>query len=150
MERWEIIERNVLFVVAAGLLGWSAWLFFFKTNPEKIVGGAFLLLCAYWALWQALYEDKLGSAELPSRGERLMVAVWLWGRRFLLGGISVVMGLGAWYFGQSAQVPGDFGVISLFGFLSLMAGWVAVFGAGRSKSMGDDRSVHKERMRRYK
>ena len=95
MERWEIIERYILLVVAASLLAGAGWLFFVRTNPERATGGGALLLCAYWAVWQALYEDKLGSSEPPSRGERLMMAMWIWGRRLVLGSISGLLALGA-------------------------------------------------------
>jgi hypothetical protein len=150
MQRWEIIEKYVLLFVAAGLLGWAGWLFFVKTSLESATGGGVLLLCAYWALWQALYEDKLGSSVTPSRGEKVMFGLWLWGRRLVLGSISALFALGTWHAAQSANVLADFGLVALFGFLSFVAGWVAVFGGGRSKSMSDDGSVHAERMRRYK
>jgi hypothetical protein len=150
MERWELIERYVLLVVAASLLGWSGWLFFVRTSPERIVGGGALLLLAFWALWQALYEDRLGSSVPPTLGERVMVSLWLWGRRLMLGSISVLLALGTLQSAQNAKVLGDFGLVMLLGFLSFIAGWVAVFGAGKSKSMSDDRSIHSERMRRYK
>lgn len=136
--------------MAAGLLGWAGWLFFVKTSPERVAGGGALLLCAYWALWQALYEDKLGTSVPPSRGERVMAALWLWGRRLVLGSISALFALGAWHAAQSVGVLADLGLVALFGLLSFVAGWVAVFGGGRSKSMSDDYTVHAERMRRYK
>ncbi|WP_440110929.1 hypothetical protein [Acidovorax sp. BL-A-41-H1] len=150
MHRWEIIERYVLLLIAAGLLGWAGWLFFVKTSPERATGGGALLLCAYWALWQAMYEDTLGSSVPPSLGERVMMGLWLWGRRLVLGSISALFALGAWHVAQSADVLADFGLIALFAVLSFGAGWVAVFGGGRSQSMTDDGSVHAERMRRYK
>lgn len=150
MDRWEIIERNALFLVATGLLGWSGWLFLVRASPERATGGGALLLCAFWALWQALHEDKLGSSEPSSSGERVMMSFWLWGRRLMLGSISALFALCAWHSARNAKVLGDFGLVALFGFLSFFAGRVAVFGAGRSKSMADDHSVHAARMRRYK
>lgn len=132
------------------MLGWAGWLFVVRTSPERAVGGGFLLLCAYWALWQALYEDKLGSPVPPSRSERVMMALWLWGRRLVLGSISALLALGTWHFAQTAKAPADFAFAALIGFLSFGAGWVAVFGAGREKSASDDVAVHAERMRRYK
>ena len=150
MQRWEIIERYVLLLVAAGLLGGAGWLFIVRTNPARATGGGALLLCAYWAVWQALYEDRLGSSEPPSRGERVMMALWLWGRRLVLGSISGLLALGTWLVAQRAHVLVDFGLVALFGFLSFVAGWVALFGGGRNRSMSDDRSVQAGRMRRYK
>jgi hypothetical protein len=150
MHRWEIIEKYVLLLVAAGLLGWAGWLLFVRTSPERATGGGALLLCAYWALWQALYEDKQGSSVPPSLGERVMMGLWLWGRRLVMGSISALFALGTWHAAQRANVLADYWLVALLGFLSFIAGWVAVFGGGRGTSMSDDRSVHAQRMTRYK
>jgi hypothetical protein len=151
MDHWEKIERYILLVAAAGLLSWSGWLLFVRASPERIVGGGALLLCAFWALWQALYEDRLGSSAPPTFGERVMASFWLWGRRLILGSISVLLAFGTVHSAQNAMVFGDFWLVVLIGgSLSFFAGWVAVFGAGKSTSMSDDRNIHSERVRRYK
>lgn len=150
MERWEIIERNVLLVVGVALLGWIGWLLLYRPSAAGIAGGMALLLCAYWVFWQALYEDKQGSIERPSRDERVMFGIWIWARRLVLGCISGLFAYGALMAVQQAYTVHDFVIILLLLFLSFMAGWVAIFGAGKSMSMADDQLIHKERAMRHR
>lgn len=150
MERWEIIERYVLLGVGAALLAVAGWLGFFRTGPERLVALVLLAPCVYWVFWQALYEDKIGTDEPPSRGERFMHALWVWSRRLLLGGISGLLAFGAFAILGRGGGYSDWGVVAIFGLLSFMAAWVAVFGGGRHASTSDDRRVHHERMGRYK
>lgn len=80
MERREIIERWVLIVVAAGMLlaiGWCAWA---GQCFSRWFGLLFLPL-AFWALWQAFFEDNASGAVEPKLPERAMAGSWLVFRR---------------------------------------------------------------------
>ena len=149
MERWEIIERYILLAVGMVLLVLAGWLVFVRSGVERFVFISLLMPCVYWVFWQALYEDKLGTDEPPSAGERFMYAIWLWSRRLVLIGISSLLAFAAVVVIQKGSSLRDYGVVALLFFLSFMAGWVAVFGSGRQKSMSDDRVVHRERRKRY-
>jgi hypothetical protein len=149
MERWEIIERYILLAVGAVLLVLVGWLAFGCSGIERFLFIALLMPCVYWVFWQALYEDKLQPDEPPSAGERFMYAIWLWSRRLVLTGISALLAFAAVVVIQKGSSLHDYGVVALLLFLSFMAGWVAVFGSGRQKSMSDDRAVHRERRKRY-
>lgn len=144
MERWKIIERRVLLAAGVIMLLGVAWLLLTAT-VERVVGAGGLALCAYWAFWQALYEDRVGSDAPVTRGELILYRVWVWGRRLLLGAVAAVFFLFA---GKLAQV--DVVAAILVACLGLLAVWVGWFGGGRVQSLLDDRRVHGERKRRYR
>ena len=88
MERWEIIERWVLVVVAAGMLlaiGWCAWT---GDSPSRWFGLLFLPL-AFWALWQAFFEDNASGIDEPKLPERAMAGSWLVFRRVIAWGMAL-------------------------------------------------------------
>jgi hypothetical protein len=144
MDRWEIVERRVLLAVGCCMLAAIAWLLLTAT-VERLVGAGALALCAYWAFWQALYEDRLGSDAPVTRGELILFRAWVWGRRLVLGTVAAVFFLFA---AQLARTdPGPAIVVACLG---LMAAWVGWFGGGRKKSFSDDRQAHSERKRRYR
>jgi hypothetical protein len=150
MERWQLIERYVLLATGAVLLAFGVWLAFFGSGIERFAVLVLLVPCIYWVFWQALYEDKLGTEEPPSTGERVMHAVWVWARRIFLGGISAAFALAGVLSLRWGSTLHHYGIAALVFLLSAMAGWVAIFGAGTKKSMLDDRSVHRARTERYK
>jgi len=146
MERWGKIERYTLLAVGVALLSLDAWLFFSNGGPTRAVSLLFLVPFTFWVFWQALYEDNLGTNKPPTRGERIMFALWVWARRLVLGSISALCAFGTWHALQGQE----FRVAMPLAFFAVMAGWVAVYGGGKSRSMSDDRRVHRQRMKRYK
>lgn len=150
MERWQLIERYVLLVVGVLLLGVVGWLAFFRSGVGRLAALALLAPCTFWVFWQALYEDKLGSAEPPSTGERVMYGMWVWARRIFLGAIAISFAVPSVATMTWATTLHHDGLAALLAFLSWIVGWVAMFGSGKQKSMLDDRAVHRERTQRYK
>ena len=144
MEKWEVIERRVLLVLGCCLLVAIGWLVSTAT-AGRLVAAGFLTLCAYWAFWQALYEDRLGSNAPVTRGELSLYRVWTWGRRLIL---SAIAGVFLYMAFQFAHV--NVGIAILVTCLGLMSAWVGWFGGGRLKSLADDRRVYNERKERYK
>ncbi len=144
MERWEIIERRVLVAVGTALIAFSAWLLVYG---ERALFAVLLAPIIFWVFWQAFFEGKLGSGKPASGTERLMYLTFLWARRLVIGGISLA---GATVAFTLALDGADFMAIFLPVGLSLFAGWVAIFGAGRAMSMSDDLHVHRERKQRYR
>lgn len=145
MERWEIIERWVLVAVGIALIAFCAWALVYAQRGIIVL----LLLppVIFWVFWQAFYEDNQGTSEPVSGAERAMYDTYLWARRLVLGGIALALGAAA--FGM-ALAGMDLTAILLVGGLALFTGWVALFGAGRSKSMSDDLQTHRERRKRYR
>jgi hypothetical protein len=145
MERWEIIERRVLIAVGIALVAFGAWAV--VRMPMGIVVAQLLLPVIFWVFWQAFHEDKLGTDAPVSGTERVMYGTYLWARRVLLGGIALAFGAASVW----ALLKGmDFAMAILAAVLSGMAGWVALFGAGRDKSLSDDLAVHRARRKRYR
>ncbi|MFN7856224.1 MAG: hypothetical protein ACK5OA_06535 [Acidovorax sp.] len=146
MERWEIIERYTLLAVGMVLLLLDAWLLFSSGGHTKAVALVFLVPFTFWVFWQSLYEDNLDTSDPPTRGERVMFSLWVWARRLVLGSASALFAFGTWHAlrGQELLVAGSSAVFAV------MAGWVAIYGGGKSRSMSDDRRVHRQRMKRYK
>jgi hypothetical protein len=149
MERWEIIEKWLLGIAAVALTLWGGWAIITAERLEIKFFGFLGLLFAYWLTWQALYEDRLDSRVPPTMGERLMFGIWVWGRRLILGSIALLLGYAAIVAAVAARSIEDYGMALLAGSLSGMAGWVALFGGGINRSMGDDRRVHEQRTKRY-
>ena len=148
MERWEVIERFVLIVIAALLVALGLWLLLFRSGPERFAWLALLTPCIFWIFWQALYEDKIESTLPPSSGEYLLAFIWFWSRRMVLGAISGMFAVGCLYalVGPNKSIEGAFAC----GVLSFFAGWVALFGGGKGMSMSDDLRIHRQRRNRYK
>lgn len=145
MERWEIIERRVLVAVGIALVAFGAWAV--VRMQMGIVVAVLLLPVIFWVFWQASHEDKLGTVAPISAAERMMYGAYLWARRLLLGGIALAFGTASVW----SLVKGmDFAMALPAAVLSGMAGWVALFGAGRDKSMSDDLAVHRARRKRYR
>lgn len=149
-ERWEVIERIVLLAATVFFLGSAAWLFFVRPDPGRVFMGYLLSIFAFWTAWQMLYEDKLGTSTPVTLGERVMAAIWILHRALAVGVVALVTLVAA--FREFTSVEPDRNFLSLAALIGLALGfvWVAIFGAGRLKSMSDDRSVHNERVRRYK
>lgn len=147
MERWEVIERFVLIVIAALLVVLGLWLLLFRSGPERFAWLALLIPCIFWLFWQALYEDDLESTLPPSSGEYLLAFIWFWSRRLVIGVISVMCAAGCVYalVGPNKNIEGALacGVVSFF------AGWIALFGGGKKMSMSDDLRIHGQRRSRY-
>lgn len=145
-ERWEELERYVLLAVGLCLLACAIWLLVFSGNPARLAFLVLLLPCLFWVVWQALYEDKLGTAEPVSVGERFMHGTYLWVRRIVLGATSILFGFLTWYAAQQGAV-----LSALFcAALTFVAGRVAMYGGGVHKSMSDDVAVDRQRTDRYK
>ncbi|MDH4427677.1 MAG: hypothetical protein QE495_14580 [Acidovorax sp.] len=144
MERWEVKERRVLIAVGIVLISLCVWL---VMDGKRAFLAILLTPIVFWIFWQAFFEDKLGSNEPVSRAERLMHGTLLWGRRLVIGGIALV--LAAMAFKLALDGTGLTAVL-LPAVLSLFAGWVSIFGAGRAKSMSDDLQIHRERQKRYR
>jgi hypothetical protein len=147
VERWEIIERCVLVVAGACMLVIVGRFFFVGVwHPVVLL----LVPIAAWALWQAFFEDKLHSAELPTATERVFALAWLWSRRIVLWAVGLILG------GLSlVGLSGAHGLQSLVGPLvgltvAGLALWVGAFGAGHQKSTSDDLRVHLARRKRYR
>ena len=149
MERWEHIERYVLLCLVAGLLGASAWFLFTREGVGRLLA-IVPLPFAFWAFWQAFYEDRVTQRAPPTAGERFAAAAWLWFRRVTVGCVGAVFAYAAFVFAQHAVSAGDVATVAAVALLSAVAFWVALFGAGRQRSMSDDLSVHLERKARYK
>lgn len=149
-ERWEIIERVVLLAATTFFVGSAAWLFLVRPDPGRVFMGYLLSIFAFWTAWQMLYEDKLGTSAPVTRGERVMASIWILHRALAVGVVALVTLVAA--FREFTSEGPDSNFLSLAALIVLALGfaWVAIFGAGRSKSMSDDRSVHNERVRRYK
>ena len=149
MERWEYIERYVLLCLVAVLLSTSAW-FFFTREGIGLLLAIVPLPFAFWAFWQAFYEDRVTQRAPPTSGERFAASAWLWFRRITVGGVGAVLAYAAFAFAQRAVSAGEVATIAALALLSAVAFWVALFGGGRQRSMSDDLSVHVERKARYK
>jgi hypothetical protein len=144
MERWEIVERRILVAVGLALIALSAWL---VMDGERAFFVVLLAPIIFWVFWQAFFEDKLGSTEPVSAAERHMYGTYLWVRRLVTGGIALlllVLAIAAF------KMALDLTAILLLAGLSLFVGWVAIFGAGRAKSMVYDLRIHRERRERYR
>ena len=148
MERWEVIERRVLIGVAVALLGASAWLLFSRVGVERLLA-AVPLPFAFWALWQAFFEDRLLDDVAPSRAERIFAATWRCSRLLLIGGIAALFASLAVRAALGATSFHDFLIVCVFAFLAFMAGSTALFGGGIARSMVDDLEVHRQRKARY-
>jgi len=149
MERWEIIERWVLVVVAAGTLlaiGWCAWT---GDGPSRWFGLLFLPL-AFWALWQAFFEDSANRAVEPNLPERAMAGSWLVFRRVIAWGMAPLFALIALTSAVEATSSSDWFAVVLFSALTVFLIWIGLFGAGARSSMADDRAMHAKRKRRYR
>lgn len=144
MERWEVVERRVLIAVGIALTSLSAWL---VMDGERAFFAMLLAPITFWVFWQAFFEDKSNSHEPVSGAERLMHGTFLWARRLVIGGIALV--LAAMAFKLARDGMGLTAIILPAG-LSVFAGWVSIFGAGRAKSMSDDLKNHRERQKRYR
>lgn len=146
LERWEKIERAVLLVAAALLIGVPV------IRISLGYGTPLQLLCipfGIWCLWQTLFEDRLDGDAPSSRTEKLYAGTWLWIRRFVVGTVAIVfLALAAYvsFHFKEGDLPGVL-IATALGFFAL---WIALFGAGRGQSMADDRSVHDKRRNRYK
>jgi hypothetical protein len=79
-----------------------------------------------------------------------MHAAWVWVRRVFLCGISAAFAVAAVLTLRWASDLHHYGMAALAFFLSFVAGWVAIFGSGRQKSMFDDLAVHRARTERCK
>lgn len=148
MERWERIERVVLLAACSVLVALSVWLFFHESGIRLLLA-VVPLPFAFWTLWQALYEDKLDSAEPPTIGEYIAYYSWLAVRRMIVGAIAVAMGWAAFLLAIRANSAAHFAVAGLVALLAVVAGWVAFFGGGVSRSMADDSGVYRRRRDRY-
>ena len=144
MERWEVMERRVLIAVGIVLISLSAWL---VMDGERAFFAILLAPIIFWVFWQALFEDKSNSNEPVSGAERLMHGAFLWTRRLVIGGIALV--LAAMAFKLARDGMGLTSILLPAG-LSVFAGWVSIFGAGRAKLMSDDLQVLRERQKRYR
>lgn len=144
MERWEVIERRVLIAVGIVLVSLSAWL---VMDGERAFFAILLAPIIFWVFWQAFFEDKFDSNEPVSGAERLVHGTFLWARRLVIGGIALVLAAMAFKLARDGM---GLTTILLPAVLSLLAGWVSIFGAGRSKSMSDDLQIHRERQKRYR
>jgi hypothetical protein len=76
-----------------------------------------------------------------------MHGTFFWARRLVIGGIALVLAAMAFKLARDGM---GLTAILLPAGLSLFAGWVSIFGAGRSKSMSDDLQIHRERQKRYR
>jgi hypothetical protein len=148
MDRWKRIERLVLLASCSGLFALSVWLFFHESGVRLLLALASLPF-AFWALWQALYEDKLSSNEPPTTGERIAYYAWLVARRMVVGSVAIVFGWAAFALASRAGSPADFVGAGVFALLALLAGWIALFGGGVAYSMSDDARVYRLRRARY-
>ena len=142
LERWERIERFLLVVAAALLIGAPVVRFALGYG-----GFAQLLLAPFglWCLWQACYEDRLDENTPPSTMERLLAFSWLWTRRLVVGLVGVAF-LSIGIYG----IPGDVWAILTSLFLGVFALWVAFYGGGRRAYGVDVRKVYLKRKARYK
>jgi hypothetical protein len=143
MEQWEVVERCVLLTVCAGLAAFGVW-----WGVERDVWGVLIALTPVisWILWQTFFEDRLGTSEPVSGSERLAYLAILWTRRIVLGGLALLLSVAA----AMSLADDDFLLSIVLAFFALFVTWVAWFGAGRSRSITDDVSVHRERQRRYR
>ncbi|MNV92376.1 hypothetical protein D3C71_1869670 [compost metagenome] len=116
----------------------------------RVFSGYLLSIFVFWTAWQMLYEDKLGTSAPVTRGERVMASIWILHRALAVGVVALVTLVAAFREFTSAGPDSNFLSLAALIVLALGFAWVAIFGAGRSKSMSDDRSVHNERVRRYK
>ena len=146
LERWERVERVVLLSFAALLIGGPIVRF-------SLGGGGFmqffLLPFGIWCIWQALYEDRLDDQTPTTLPERILAFAWLWTRRLVIGGVGVFFlasGFLAW---RSSAQGISLGIVAVL-FLGAFALWVAFYGAGRARSISDDRAIHARRKARYK
>jgi len=149
MERWEIIERWALVLVAAGILlaiGWSAWT---GDGPSRWFGLLFLPL-TFWALWQAFFEDSSNVPGEPKLPERAMAGTWLVFRRVVAWGTALLFALIALTTAMEAKSSSDWFEVALFCALAVFLVSIGLFGAGRRSSMADDRAMHAKRKRRYR
>jgi hypothetical protein len=145
-ERWERIEPYLLVVAAALLIGTPAIRFAFGH------GGLvqFLLVpFGFWCVWQAFYEDRLDEGLPPSKAERFFAFSWVWTRRVTVGSVGLAFLIFSAY-GLLHYQSGDALGISTALFLGVFSLWVAFYGAGRQRSMTDDREIHLKRKARYK
>jgi|APAga8741243762_1050094.scaffolds.fasta_scaffold00765_5 hypothetical protein len=146
-ELWKIIERWALRIAGVAFLGTSLWLFLtHRSEPARIAGGILLLPCGFWAFWQLLHEDKLGTNARVSGAERAMYRGWIWTRRVVLGAVALVVASGAIVI---LAMGGPLSAVVSMAAFSALSGWVAVYGGGRIQSFDDDRQTHRERARRY-
>lgn len=149
MQRWEIIERYVLLAVGTALLALDGWLLFLDTGPERFAWLVLLAPCTFWVFWQALYEDRLGTDQPVTRGERAMWRLWTWARRVVLGTAAAVLAAVGWHLAKAAVSLQGLGMAAALGLIACLAAWVAIYGAGRHKAASDDHRVHRERTKRY-
>ena len=146
LERWERVERVVLLSFAVLLIAGPI-------VRLSLGGGNFtqLLLLPFgiWCIWQALYEDRLDNQTQTTFLERLLAFAWLWTRRLVVGGVGVLF-LAAGFLAWRSSAQGiSLGIVAVL-FLGVFALWVAFYGAGRARSMSDDREIHAKRKARYK
>ncbi len=139
-----------MLVAATCFAGSATWLFLVRPDPGRVFRGYLLSIFAFWTAWQMLYEDKLGTSAAVTRGERVMAAIWMLHRALAVGVVALVTLAAA--FRELTYAGLDSNFLPLAALIVLAGGfvWVAIFGAGRSQSMSDDRRVHNERVRRYK
>lgn len=146
LERWERIERYLLVVAAALLIG--APIVRFVLGYGGLV--QFLLTpFGLWCIWQAFYEDRLDDNTPPSKMEQLFAFSWLWARRLVVGGVGVVF-LALGIDGILHPLPGDaWGILAAF-LIGIFALWVAFYGGGRRAYGVDIVEVFRRRKERYK
>lgn len=128
MQRWEIIERYVLLAVGTALLALDGRLLFLDTGPGRFAWLALLAPCTFWVFWQALYEDRLGTAQPVTRGERAMWRLWTWARRVALGTAAAVLATWGWQLAKAAVSPQGIGMAAALGLIACVAAWVAPMG----------------------
>ena len=148
MERWEQIERYVLVIFAVAMAGWSAWFLITERGLRQMLALPPLPF-AFWALWQAFYEDKLESEQPPTASERAMALLWVVVRRLVLGSVGLCFAVAA--IATVGTISSADGILAWLLCLALAcsAFWVAWFGAGREKSATDDVTIYRARRRRY-
>jgi hypothetical protein len=146
LERWERVERVVL-------LSFAALLIVGPIVRLSLGHGDFIQLLflpfGVWCIWQALYEDRLDDQTSTTFLERLLAFAWLWTRRLVVGGVGMlflIMGFLVWRSSPQETILATVALLSL----GVFALWVAFYGAGRSRSMSDDRAIHARRVARYK
>jgi len=146
VERWERIERFALWVGTAVVLAYWGWLAF--TGDFLWLGFLFAVAAPFifWMYWQVFFDHKLGSAEPPSRAERVMYTGWVLVRRLVVGGFAAILTVAAIVVFQKGYWLGSAGAAAA----AACFGWGAFFGMGRSSSLSDDRPVHRARARRYR
>lgn len=107
----------------------------------QILFGAMLVFVLVWCV---AYEWRRRPGE-PTKMERTLARGWLLFRRvacFAVAAFFLLVGAGMLFDGLFG--PAMFALV-----IAAVAAWVGMYGAGRRRAFGDDKSVHAERKRRY-